>query len=82
MPFCSNTNRYSSGIGTARDEWQREVMPAPQYIGTISTDEKNNSRFVSLPHNTFFEEWDIPLRAYEKMHGGSEISVTHAVVEL
>ena len=67
--------------GTARDEWQREVVPAPQYISTISP-KKNISRFVSLPHYTFFKEWDIPLRAYEKMQGGSEVSVTHAVVEL
>jgi hypothetical protein len=57
-------------------------MPAPPYIGTISSDEKNNRRFISPPHYTFFKDWGIPLLAYTTMHGDGEVSITHAVVEL
>ena len=66
--------------GTAWDEWQREVVPRHN-ISVRFHLKKNNSRSVSLPHYTFFKEGGIPLRAYEKMHGGSEVSVIHAVVE-
>jgi hypothetical protein len=57
-------------------------MPAPPYIGTISSDEKNNRRFISPPHYTFFKDRGIPLLAYTTMHGGGEVSITHAVMEL
>jgi hypothetical protein len=64
------------------DEREREVYPAPHFIGTIEASEEQNRHFVSSPHYTFFQEWGIPVREHVKMHGNGPVSITHAVVEL
>jgi hypothetical protein len=43
---------------------------------------KTTDGLSATPHYTFFKDWGIPLLAYTTMHGGGEVSITHAVMEL
>lgn len=68
-------------IGPARNERQREAIPAPRYLETVPACDRNNRQYVSRPHREFFSRYGIPYREYEREHGAGNLTVTHAVIE-
>lgn len=67
-------------VGEIRDSEQRIVAKAPSYCKTLAAPDKNNARFISLPHDRFFRTF-ITLPAYPRMHGSGDVFLTHTVIE-
>jgi hypothetical protein len=68
-------------VGEVRNEDQKLMAEAPEYVTTIAAPEENNARYISRPHYQFMKDFLPVLRNYPRMHGKGTVILTHTINE-
>jgi hypothetical protein len=68
-------------VGEVRNNDQKLMAEAPEYVTTIVAPEENNARYISRPHYRFMKDFLPVLRDYPRMHGEGTVILTHTVNE-